>query len=325
MVKWSEISLNDLVVLDDDATTVTWQGHGALRMAGGLALWPGEPVGNVSIQVSVGADGPCYAGVAFHAADVANYELAYAQPHTSGRWDALQYDPVFHRSNTWQIYHGPSYQATTTVPTGRWFRLRVDTCGARAAISVDGQAPLVVEQLARGAEAGRLGLWAYRPAHFRDLRVAPCTGLGAAEGITPSMPAGTIDAWFVENHGIVTVEFNGTLNLNRYLPLMVEKARLTRGFELPDEAQVDLDFGFSDELMLELDGEEIFAGTTTWSPTQEWADRGYVAHGSHTIRHRLVPGRHVLAAALRVTEGFGWGLTMTVNATGIRWLPVDLG
>jgi hypothetical protein len=71
----------------------------------------------------------------------------------SGEWDALQYDPVFHGSNTWQLYHGPGYQREAQVPTGRWFRLKVDTCGMRAAVSVDGQPSLEVERVQRQLES----------------------------------------------------------------------------------------------------------------------------------------------------------------------------
>ena len=135
----------DLDIHATQAEVVTWQGRQVLRLEDGLALVPDHRLMNASIEVLVGADGPAYPGVAFRLADVLNFELAYAVPHVSGEWDALQYDPVFHGSNTWQVYHGPSYQRAARVPTGRWFRLKVDFCGDRAAVSVAGQPPLVVD------------------------------------------------------------------------------------------------------------------------------------------------------------------------------------
>ena len=325
MTEFRDVDLSELVIRDGDATTVTWQGHEALRLANGLAIADGDPAQDLSIEVMIGVDGPAYAGVAFRVQDVANYELAYAQPHTSGRWDALQYDPVFHRSNTWQVYHGPGYQSTADVPTGRWFKLRVDYSGPRAAISLDGQPPLVIERLAHPTRLGRYGLWAYLPAHFRDLRVAPCEGLGDVVGALPTAPPGSIQAWFVEAYGVVTCEPNGILNLNRTLPLMVQKAHLVRRFELAAEAPVALDFGFSDDLTLDIDGQAVFAGTNTYATSPNWADRGYIALGGHAVQQVLSAGRHTLAATLQVTEGFGWGLAMAVHADGIRWLPADLG
>jgi hypothetical protein len=121
--------LCDLEIRAAQAEVVTWQGREALRLENGLALVPGHRATEASMEVLIGADEPAYPGIGFRVADVLNYELAYAVPHVSGQWDALQYDPVFHRSNTWQVYHGPSYQGATQVPTGRWFRLRVDFQG----------------------------------------------------------------------------------------------------------------------------------------------------------------------------------------------------
>jgi hypothetical protein len=122
------IGFNDLEIRAAQAEVLTWQGRQALRLENGLALAPGVGTQDASIEVLIGVDGPAYPGIAFRVADVLNFELAYAVPHVSGQWDALQYDPVFHGSNTWQLYHGPGYQAAVQVPTGRWFRLKVDYC-----------------------------------------------------------------------------------------------------------------------------------------------------------------------------------------------------
>jgi len=75
--------------------------------------------------VEIFAEAPCYPGIAFRVKDPGDLELAYVVPHASGQWDAIQYDPVFNGSNTWQVYHGPPYQAAATVPTGEWLTLRV--------------------------------------------------------------------------------------------------------------------------------------------------------------------------------------------------------
>ena len=91
--------LNRLSLHGPAAEIVTWGGHEALNL-NGLALIPELPIGDAAIEVQMGADGPAYPGIAFYAQDPLNFELAYAQPHTSEGWDALQYDPVFHGSNT---------------------------------------------------------------------------------------------------------------------------------------------------------------------------------------------------------------------------------
>jgi hypothetical protein len=321
-------NLQDLTIKAAQAEVVAWQGREALRLENGLALIPGRRLIDASIEVLIGADGPAYPGIAARVVDVLNHELAYAVPHVSGQWDALQYDPVFHGSNTWQIYHGPSYQHATQVPTRRWFRLKADFCGSRAAFSVDGQPPLVVEGLAHPAQAGLLGLWTFRPAYFCDLRVATCDGLDSPPVEPPAIPEGTVEAWFAEGYGVVTCEPHGVLNLNRYLPAALGEIRLTRRFETAAEGTARFEFGLSDTLCLELDGQVIFSGEHTFQGFADRASRGYSELGTESVQQVLEPGPHALTATLGVSEGFGWGLALAAHWSegdqGLRWLPVEL-
>jgi len=325
LVEHTLTSLSDLEIRAAHADVVTWQGREALRLEDGLALIPGLQTTDASIEVLIGTEGPAYPGVAFRAADILNFELAYAVPHVSGQWDALQYDPVFHGSNTWQVYQGPSYQGATDVPTGRWFRLAVAFCSERATVSVDGQPPLIVENLARLITAGLFGLWTYRPAYFCDLHVSTCTELHAPQGEIPTAAEGTVDAWFVDGYGVVTCEPNGVTNLNRYLPTSSGERHMIRRFEMRAEGAVTFEFGFSDALSLELDGQVIFGGENTFKGFANRAARGYVEPGTHSLQQVLAPGTHCLAAVLGMSELFGWGLALAAHGEGLRWLPVELG
>jgi hypothetical protein len=235
------------------AEIVTWQGREALRLEDGIALIPDSQALDGSIELLIGVEGPAYPGVAFRVADVRNFELAYPTPHASGQWDALQYDPVFHGSNTWQIYHGPSYQRTAQVPIGSWFRFKVDFCGNRAAFSVDDQPPRVVEWLARPAAEGMFGLWTYRPAYFCDLSASTCDELDIPRGTIPGAAEHVLGAWFIQDYGVADCEANGAINVNRYLPVSMGSVRLTRQFEMLNASEIALQFGFSDALSLELD------------------------------------------------------------------------
>ena len=302
------------------AEVVTWQGHRALRLDG-LALVPRLEVLDASIEVEIGAEGACYPGIAFGVSDVHNYELAYAVPHCSGLWDALQYDPVFHGSNTWQLYHGAGHQQSALVPTGEWFRLRVNLHGGRAAIQVNEQPPLVVEQLAHPHLPGRIGLWTYRPACFRNLRVSSNGAVPRSASERQPTCVGMLDEWFLDGFGRVCCEPNGVLNLNRYLPMAVGTARLVRRFELAAAVEVEMAFGFSDELSLAIDGQECFTGANTFKGFGSYEERGYAFADAYKVAQVLQPGRHELAAALKVTEGFGWGITLRAAGTGLRWLP----
>ena len=325
LTRTTDIDLSHLQVHGPPAEIVTWQGREALRVENGLALVPDRRMIDGSIEVLIGTDGPAYPGAAFRVADLLNFELAYAVPHVSGQWDAVQYDPVFHGSNTWQLYHGPGYQGTAHVPTGRFFRLRVDFCGQRVAVSVDGQPPLVVERLARPVAPGWLGLWTFRPAYFCDLRVLTPIGLNVPRRQIPTAPAGAAESWFAEGFGVVSCEPHGLLNLNRFLPVSAGEVRLIRRFSIPKGGPVRLEFGFSDSLSLELDGEVVFSSDHTFRGFADRAARGYVELGSQSLEHVLKPGTHCLAATVKVSEGFGWGLTLAAHGAGLRWLPAEFG
>ncbi len=290
------------------AVTAEFQGKPALRLENGLALLPDFSGQDLSIEVWIAAEGPSYSGLVFRLADSDNYELAYAQPHSSGSWDALQYDPVFHHSNTWQVYHGPAYQYPAVVPTGRWFRLSLDVIGTRAAVSVDDQPPLVVERLAYRPAPGRVGIWTYLPAYFRDLRVFPCRGISDT-GEAPRFLDDTVENWQLQGIGEVTVEPNGALNLNRWLPVSASPAHLAHRFSLPQAQPVDFAFGFSDELSLAIDEQPIFHGENLWQGMETGYDaHGYVIAGQHHASLWLEAGEHELTAALSASEGFGWGI-----------------
>jgi hypothetical protein len=318
-----ENELTDLDRLEMQARSaevVTWQGRRALRLDG-LALVPLLEVLDASVEVEIGAEGPCYPGIAFGVSDILNYELAYAVPHCSGLWDALQYDPVFHSSNSWQLYHGPGHQQSALVPTGEWFRLHIHLHGGRAAIQVNEQPPLVVDQLAHPHLPGRIGLWTYKPAYFRNLRVSSNGSVPYSTSERQATSAGMVDEWFLDGFGRVRCEPNGILNLNRYLPLAVGTAQLVRGFQLAAAGEVELAFGFSDELSLALDGQECFTGANTFKGFGSYEERGYAFADARRVSQRLEPGLHQLTAKLKVTEGFGWGMILSATGAGLRWLP----
>ncbi len=316
--------LHDLFFRDGTPEVVTWQGRRALKL-NGLALLPSLTLAEGHIEVQIGAEGAAYPGIAYHVADVANYELAYAQPHTSGAWDAIQYDPVFHASNTWQLYHGPAYQGAAQVPTNAWFKFAIDFQDQRAVIRVGDQAPLIVARSAHAQASGTIGLWTYLSAHYCDLRVTTLEhDLPATASGRPIDP-GNIAAWFVEGYGSIACEPTGILNLNRYFPVALGEVRLTRSIDVLAEGSIGLDVGFSDELTLQIDAEVIFTGRHLFQGmSNDWATRGYVEPTTH-LQHIVAPGRHRLTAILKATEYFGWGLIVNLRGDNFKLLPASLG
>jgi hypothetical protein len=139
------------------------------------------------------------------------------------------------------------------------------------------------------------------------------------------MAEGVLESWYLEDYGMVTCEPNGVVNLNRYLPTSIEKARLIRKFETSEDGEIRFEFGFSDILSLELDHEVVYRGENTFRGFADRAERGYAELGVESVRKVLGAGNHYLTAELDVSEGFGWGLALAARGEGFRWLPVEPG
>jgi hypothetical protein len=308
---------------------VRWQGREALRLSGQgacLALIPDLSLAQGRVEVDIAAEGVSYPGIVFRAGDTCNYELAYAQPHTSGKWDALQYDPVFHGSNTWQLYHGAGAQQAAQAPINDWFRLSVEFRGPQAIVRVGEQAPLFIHCLAHGFPSGRVGVWSYLPAYFANLRVWDDLPDFAVHSF-PTPPGvaarGTIMEWFLEGYGMVSCEPGGILNLNRYLPVPLQPVRLVREMEMPAAGNLTFNIGFSDVLNLQVDEQVIFSGENLFHNSPHWVERGYV-NMDQQVSIPLSQGRHRILADLQATEYFGFGLALKIEGAQFLLLPAQL-
>lgn len=188
---------DSLMIHAQDAKAACYRGKQCLRVENGLIALTDPRLAALSsgrVEVDIAAEGPAYPGIAFRIADQHNYELMYSQPHSSGQWDALQYDPVFQGSNTWQIYHGPNFQKGAIVPIGEWYTLVVEFYGRTASVHLPGQEPLTVESLAMPQSAGAIGIWTYLPAYFCNMRVyagEPEGEVGAVSAAKPGMEPST--------------------------------------------------------------------------------------------------------------------------------------
>lgn len=318
-----------LFVRDPESRMCEWQGRKALRLSGQgacLLVLPDLSLSQGWVEVEIGTEGAAFPGIAFRLLDSLNYELAYAQPHTSGKWDAIQYDPVFHGSNTWQLYHGPGSQQQAQVPLGDWFRLRVEFQDHKAVIWVGEQEPLLVSPLAHNHLSGLVGLWTYLPAFFSYLRVGNDPSdylLGLTEESQGTIADGIVDSWFLEGFGVVDTEPSGILNLNRYLPVSTKEVKLTRQIALPLAGELQFTLGFSDEVEFQVDGEVIFRGENLFKDSPRWEERGYVSL-DRQVTHPLSSGTHQLTAVLKAKEYFGYGMALRIEGDKYRLLPADL-
>jgi hypothetical protein len=317
--------LNKLIVDDPSSEIVTWQGRRALKL-NGLAVIPDLSLAEGHIEVGIGADGAAYPGIAFRIKDVLNFELAYAQPHTSGKWDAIQYDPVFHGSNTWQLYNGVEFQKLVRVPLGEWFTFQIDFANQSAKIRVEEQEALIVHRLAHTHREGLIGIWTYLPAYFCNFQVLDQESNVAVDSFCemPGSSSHMVMEWFAEGFGKLECEPNGILNLNRFFSASIGEVTLFRWVEAVAKEKVEMNFGFSDKLSLWMDDDNIFNGENLYKSSPDREDRGYVEK-QERIDYWLNPGLHKLTAKVSTTEWFGWGLVFDLIGNQIQILPAYTG
>ncbi len=292
------------------------------------------------LQAEVAVPGPYgFAGLVFGARDSKNFELVYISPGIDSEMGQIQYDPVMNGSSTWQIYHGPVYQADAPVPAGEWVKLRLEVQQDSVAICVgDTTTPqIVVPSLQLGRPAGRIGVWGCLPSYIRNfsaehIQPAPIDSkradLKRLENDTfvtewmfsePYTHAGTpniLHDWTKAVWTKATVEENGTLNLNRMYPA-AEKGTCVQTkymFSLSVEKESLLTFGFSDQIRLWINEQEVYQGEWLWDPPGR-DGRIRSEHAAVPIRWRA--GLNIIRAELTNLECmFGWGLSMKTGIGG---------
>ena len=314
-----KIDLGELEIKAEESELVVKAGRKALYLKNGQAQIGDLSLLDACVEVWIYAENPVYPGIFFRKSVEQNFELAYPVPHASGLWDALQYDPIMNGSNTWQNFYGPAYQLKEDILYQQWFKLKVNFSGEKAAVSLDDRSPLVVDRLAFEPRSGKLGLWTYLPVWFAGLQVLPPEIIPEGLAVKAKKPAGVLDGWFTEDGQFLACETNGVLNLNRYFPASKKSVFLTRKFSLEAEASINFDPGFSDKLVLKLDEEEIYSAENHFKGFADRSQRGYSERGIGQVSAFCSPGEHVLEAEVSVSEPFGWGLIMSVEAEGLVW------
>jgi hypothetical protein len=135
-----------------------------------------EPLSSDSfiVQAEVACTPESFVGLAFGVIDSDNYELVYVS--ADNEWDLpnLQYDPIMNGSSTWQIYHGPRYQALASIPSGEWvkFTIKVQPHCVSVYIGEGSEPNLVISSLMlESASDMRIGVWGSSASYLRNLSV----------------------------------------------------------------------------------------------------------------------------------------------------------
>jgi hypothetical protein len=327
-------------VLDPGGRLMPYLGRPSLFLYGGIALMPGTPFADGTIEFDVAIHGQFgFAGVIFRGASPDDYELIYLRTHRSRQWDALQYTPIIAGQESWQLYAGAGYNAAVELPANRWLHVRIVVDGYSAAVFVDGESKprLVVTDLKRDWRAGRVGLWGRAgAAHFSNVTVTPRVRPepqrqlpSAAEGmisrwsISQSFAASALDLSRIPDaiaFNPITSEPSGIVNIAQYRSPARARPRVDDGrntvfaktvLRAPRASRIRLTIGYSDDVTVFLDGQPIFAGRSGYL-LRDGSDLGTLSVGPETLFLDLAAGRHELIFG--VTEAFGgWGVAARID------------
>lgn len=340
---WSDL---ELTIEAEESSLEPYLGRDALVLEDGTAWLDGVSLrdGEVEFDLAVSST-QGFHGLIFRASNASNYEHIYVRPHQSGNPDATQYTPVYHGVSGWQIYASPRYSQSITLVPDRWMHVRIAFEGRRAELSVDGQT-LVFPALERPPTDGRIGLTASgAPARFANLVVSESPpSMEGGSGAEPNpVPVGAVRRWrvstpFAESRlevptsldptawrdlewATIDAGVRGIANLARLRELSQEHNTVFAAVTLTaDEAgPLPVRFGFSDRVVVYLNGRPIYRGTNGWR------SRDYRFLGTMGLFDEVIvpleEGENELWLA--VSESFGgWGVIAALpEGTGVRVSP----
>ena len=272
-----------------------------------------------------------YLGIVFRITSLNNFEYIYFQPHTSGKWDAVQYDPIFNRSATWQLYNGEAYQATADIPTREWFHVKIQIIGDSAKVYLNDSPNQVLSvKLKHDYAAGFIGICSYHPAYFKNLKVIKLdTVISTQNQAIHVDEKNYISNWLIskpyDNYDFkidkpflkdsifnewqkINAEENYLINLNRYFTIS-ERQNTVLAKVIIDSRKSqkkDFYFGYSDKIKIYLNSETLYIGDNSFHETEKQEDRGYVIDKHKMIELPLEKGQNELI--LEISEKkFGWG------------------
>ena len=318
-----------------ESRVVEYQGRPALYMAGGTAWLRDSDFQDGVIEFDLAVSGELgFHGLRFRAVDRANHEHVYIRPHLSDRADAVQYNPVYNGTSSWQLYADARYVLPLSIPGERWMHVRVGVEGGRMEMAVDGQL-LVFPDLVRDVTSGAIGIAASASgAWFANFTVKPGADPRFSDesgGDVVPAPEATVTEWRVSDAfpesevdgvldlsesqksartwDVVPVHTRGVANIATLRPRIDDSNTVFAAITLrSSEAQtVPVRFGFSDRVRVFLNGRQVYAGA------DEFGSRDYRFLGTVGLFDQLFlpleAGDNEVWLAVSETFG-GWGMTL---------------
>lgn len=297
--------------------------------------------GTIDVDIAIKESG-LFAGVAFRTESDANLEMIYIRPGASDTIEAMQYTPRLNGDAIWQLLNSTHEKATAHFPKNEWFHLKLVIAGRTCTVFMDNnpEPTMTVTNLRRGDSEGTIGLWGLGGgAYFSNLSYTPSPdrapiadlprfeepGVISDWELSPSFDASDMDATTypatIAQWDRVHAEDPGFVLVNRYRvsPAMfpmpsrpdMQKGRV-KGAKLvfarahiASQAAADkiLNIGYSDDIVVYLNGKQIFSGKNALSYRSDDA-LGVFGLDDHVPIH-LDAGDNELVVAVTEYNG-GW-------------------
>ncbi len=323
---------SDWDLSEAETTEVTLDGQKGLSVKGAIFLMePAFENGVFEVDINFSAE-RFFPAIEFRVqADQQNYEHFYVRPHQSGNPDANQYSPVFFGTSAWQLYHGPEFAKPIQYEFDTWHHLKFDVRGDAVKIYFDDmETPILYTRLMGNFGAGGFGLSASRDdVAFANFQYEKRDETSFEDPLPAAreLPTNLIESWEVSNvvHDSLFVgstidvqskgltwteqgiEYTGSVNVSK------GRARsqgnntvvIRKTINSSTDQIKAVDFGFSDEVTVYLNGKAIFSGNNVFR-TRDYRYLGTIGYFD-TVHLDLKRGDNELLFVLKENFG-GWGL-----------------
>jgi sugar lactone lactonase YvrE len=249
--------------------------------------------GVIEVDIAVAESQRSYPGINFRMQSAQDYEQFYIRPHRAPLYpDALQYTPVFNGIAGWQLHNGEGCTASAELPANQWIHVKLEVFGKQARVYLnDGEQPaLVITDLKHGISSGTIGVAGPKDktAYFSNFRYEITNDLKFDPPPEIETPLGMITDWEIsrtfdisqidlektpDQQGITDIIWQkvqsdptGLIDVSRYRGRSGAAdcifARTT--ISSVRDTVLNLRFGYSDAIILFLNGDPIFFGNSAY-------------------------------------------------------------
>ncbi|NVK55625.1 MAG: hypothetical protein HWE26_08420 [Alteromonadaceae bacterium] len=285
---------------------------------------------NFSLTFDV--QGAMMPGIGFRAdPSLASYEYFYFRVYADAQpQETIQYIPTFNGEMSWQLYNYPLYEREAKLKANETFSVKLMVVKNKAALYLndDREPAMVIDPLLTSRRGGKLLFTSISKAFVvSNLQLQPLAddvSLPPAQHV-PEQLSGTLQSWSLSTqfdcgnssyifqcvsklkNGVgdlkkVQADSQGVVNLSRYYDVPGRWVLATTELESSGKRQVTLEYDYTHEVAIFLNGQPIFTGKEI---DRDNGNFGRVIPGEESIMLSLEEGKNTLSFAVHGDEELG--------------------